>query len=102
MTNTKKIDKHLKRTLFVTAICIVICMVAIGGFAAYLLWGWKLKTEQHAICNDDYTIWRQNPGAWSSYIFEIRKGNERVESGLRSRDIRDFLVEHNCKVLGGG
>lgn len=74
--------------LLIYALCVAIDLF---GFAKYF-----------AQCDNGYTVWQYNPGAFSSYIYEIRTGIIRVDSGLRFREIKDFLDENNCIILGGG
>ncbi len=80
---------------------VTILVTAAIGFGIWLFWLFGLA-ELAAKCDDGFTIWRRNPGAWSSYIYEIRDGVTLIETDLRSKDLNDFSHEHHCVFLGGG
>lgn len=88
------------RRLVATIIGMIILLI----LALWLVfWLWiRANTELAAECDDGFTIWRRNPGAFSSYIYEIREDGIAIQSGLRYRNLESFLSEHGCLFLDGG
>lgn len=79
----------------------VIFLVAVLS-CAYLLWGWMLKPELAAQCDNDVTIWRRNPGAFSSYRYEVRGGDKASGIHLTFKQLDDYVDTSHCRFLGGG
>lgn len=69
---------------------------------AYLLWGWVLKPELTAECDNGITIWRRNPGAFSSYRYEVRGGDKASGIHLTFTELDDYVDTSHCRFLGGG
>lgn len=93
----RKNNSYKKWIILGVGVCVMIFMVS-------LVWGiWTfVLAERHADCDGGLSVWRRNPAAFSSYVYEIRDGVIPIETGLRSKQLKDFLRENNCLVLGGG
>ncbi len=88
------------RITVITVVVVVFCVVALF---CYMVWGWMLElAELAAECDSGRTVWRRNPGAFSSYVYEIRDGKKTIETGLRMKQLDDFLGDDHCTFLGGG
>ncbi len=79
----------------------IIFLVAALSFA-YLFWGWMLKPELAAECDNNVTIWRRNPGAFSSYRYEVRGGDKASGIKLTYKQLDDYVDTSRCHFLGGG
>lgn len=79
----------------------IIFLVVALSFA-YLLWGWTLRPELAAKCDNGVTIWRRNPGAWSSYRYEVRGGDKTSGIYLTFSQLDDYVDAGSCLFLGGG
>lgn len=80
---------------------IVIGLVIVAFLGSVLWWAWMFNfAELTAKCDNGFTIWRRNPGAFSSYIYEIRDGITLVETGLRTQYLKDLPEEYSCRFLG--
>lgn len=79
---------------------VVILVIAL--FGAYMIWGWILKPELAARCDNGVTIWRRNPGAYSSYLYEVRGGDRKSGIKLSSSQLDDYVNTSLCLFLDGG
>ncbi len=78
----------------------IACVVVFLGLAILAIWAiWMFgAAELTAKCDNGLTVWRRNPGAASSYIYEVRDGITIIKSDLRMKE----LHEYSCVFLGGG
>ncbi len=67
----------------------------------WLMWP-TIAMEQYASCDGNYSIWRRNPGAFSSYIYEVRDGVVPIKTGLHTEQMEDFSNKYHCLSLEGG
>lgn len=79
----------------------VVVLAAMLSFA-YLMWGWMLKPELAAECDNNVTIWRRNPGAFSGYRYEVRGGDKPSGIKLTHKQLDDYVDTSHCRFLGGG
>lgn len=94
MSETEK--KERKRNLVKAAIA---CGVALAIMILCASMSLFLFSEKFADCDNGYTVWRVNPGAFSGYIYEVRSGIIRAQRGLYWKHVKGFLDENNCKIL---
>lgn len=80
---------------------IIVGILIFLALGIWLMWP-SMAMERYAVCDNNYSIWRRNPGAWSGYVYEIRDGVVPIETGLRTSQLKDRLKDQHCLVLGGG
>lgn len=90
--------KRLFKVLCVFGVVFFVVML----FFAWLLWGWMFQPELAAECDDSVTIWRRNPGAWSSYRYEVRGGDKASGIHLTRSQLSDYVDTSHCRFLEGG
>lgn len=79
-----------------------VIFLVVALFCAYMLWGWMLKPELAAKCDNGVTIWRRNPGAFSSYRYEVRGGDKASGIKLTFKELDDYVDTSHCLFLDGG
>ena len=77
---------------------IIIGAVGLFILAIWTLWMFKFA-ELFATCDNNLTVWQRNPGAGSSYKYEIRDNITILKSGLRNKDLDNFLKDNHCTIL---
>lgn len=92
-----------KRMIFRILCVFGVAVLVIMLFGAYVLWGWMVvPAELTARCDNGVTIWRRDPGAFSSYRYEIRDSTGIIATKLTFNQLKDRLGVSQCLFLGGG
>ena len=90
-----------KRTIIIVLVILAVSVIIPISAAVWLLYGWKIvPADLYYTCKDGYSVYQRDPGAWSSYIYELHdeKGHI-VEDNLRTRHLRDIDNEHDCTLI---
>ncbi len=88
-----------KKTFFGVACILGLIVLVVALSIAWALWGWMLKPELAARCDNGVTIWRRDPGAFSSYRYEVRGGEKKSGIYLTRKELKDYVDTSHCLFL---